>query len=218
MQKGDLASFQPLPELMVQISLAFWFVHSFYMQTHSGLALALLSFVFFYWQAFKAREENGRRESGLFILLHRKILPAASFQLLFNPFSLHLRLFKHKDWISANWFWKQRSTWVERSKVRKLSGIRIRKRHAPHFTSHHHLKVKFPSIVINAPSYPAWRNVLHFQHVTLSGKIDHQTAPQSPHCAFALRRIPTNVEDLRAQVALGVFPFMYFTAAGGSIH
>lgn len=60
--------------------------------------------------------------------------------------------------------------------------------------------------------------VLYFQHATLSGKIDHQTAPQSPHCVFSLRRIPTDVEDLRAQVALGVFPFMYFIAAGGSVH
>lgn len=65
MQEGDLASF-----LMVQISLACWFVHSFYMQKHRGLALALHSFVFFYWQAFKAREENAsRKASRLFNLL-----------------------------------------------------------------------------------------------------------------------------------------------------
>lgn len=69
MQEGELASFQPLPALMVQISLACWFVHSFYMQTHRGLTLALHSFVFFYWQAFKAQEENGRKAPGLFNLI-----------------------------------------------------------------------------------------------------------------------------------------------------
>lgn len=65
----------------------------------------------------------------------------------------------------------------------ELTRIHIPKCNTPHFTSHHHHKVTFPSIVINAPSYPAGRNVLHFKNVTLSVKMDHQT--DTPRCIFS---------------------------------
>lgn len=193
MQEGELASFQPLPELMVQISLACGLcIHFICRRTEDSLwpFTPLYSFT---GRLLKLGRKMVEKRLGSLTRCAaassvQKVLPSASFQLLFNPFSHHLWLLKHKDWISANCFWKQLSTWVERSKVTKLSRIHIRKRDAPHFTSHHHLKVKFPSIVINARSYPAWRIVLHFQHVTLSGKIDHQTAPQSPHCVLSLQR------------------------------
>lgn len=116
-----------------------------------------------------------------------KILPPASFlNYYWTYFALHRGCSNIKVGFQPTGFENSSPIDLRGHRSPKPTRIHIPKCNTAHFTSHHQHKVTFPSIVINAPSYPAGRNVLHFQNVTLSVKMDHQTAPQPPRCIFPL--------------------------------